>query len=296
METTPLTSHSSSRLPQLPGSTYQLSKGREDSDHQIGRLPNQQLNRHPRAGDSDRISEPSKPQKRFLELCVNTGEFQRHLGEINITDVETDSQLFDRVREKYLELRSFRAKYFLLKPVDVHFVQVSLLSLLLLPKNSFAKLDWQFSLEDRYRVGILDKPMAIPTEEEMLSEGYGYHPCPMKPPPIPAHIFLHYLSHEKGAHQRLIWGRRIPQKLHKSILETYRTDGLILGWGVHIIEGLDRFRALIATLAILFVSGIIGISWALARADVQGGVGIGAWLTSVQAVVLMMVLTKWNEL
>jgi len=210
--------------------------------------------------------------------------------------VETDSQLFNRVREKYLELRSFRAKFFLLKPVDVHFVQVSLLSLLLLPKNSFAKLDWQFSLEDRYRVGILDKPMAIPTEEEMLSEGYGYHPCPMKPPPIPAHIFLHYLSHEKGAHQRLIWGRRIPQKLHKSILETYRTDGLILGWGVHIIEGLDRFRALIATLAILFVSGVIGISWALARADVQGGVGIGAWLTSVQAVVLMMVLTKWNEL
>ena len=149
--------------------------------------------------------------KRFIELCVNTGEFQRQLTEIDASDVESDAQLFDRIRERYREVRSFRVKYFLLKPVDVHFVQ--------------------FSVEERYRVGILDKPMAIPSQAEMAAEGYAYHPCPLKPPPIPANIFLHHLSNP-GPHKRLLWGNRIPQKLHSSILQIQTPDNLVIGWGV----------------------------------------------------------------
>lgn len=71
----------------------------------------------------DPTSEPVR--KRFVELCVNTGEYQRQLAEIDVTNLESDSQLFERIKEKYLEVRSFRVKYFLLKPIDVHFVQVS---------------------------------------------------------------------------------------------------------------------------------------------------------------------------
>jgi hypothetical protein len=126
----------------------------------------------------------------FIELCVNTGEFQRQLAEIDISDVKSDAQLFDRIRERYREIRSFRVKYFLLKPVDVHYVQ--------------------FSVEDRHRVGILDKPMAIPSQEEMAAEGYAYHPCPLKPPPIPANIFLHHLSNP-GPHKNLLGATGSPR-------------------------------------------------------------------------------------
>jgi hypothetical protein len=233
---------------------------------------------NPQPGSTGRPTQasgtPRQPTKRFIELCVNTGEFQRQLAEIDVSDVSSDAQLFDRIREHYREVRSFRTKYFLLKPVDVHFVQ--------------------FSVEDRYRVGILDKPMAIPTQAEMDAEGYAYHPCPLKPPPIPANIFLHHLSNP-GPHRRLLWGNRIPQKLHGSILQVQAGDRLVVGWGVHIIEGLNKTTVLLCTLAGLLVSGIVSVAWAIARDDVQGGFGIGAWLASVQAVVVMLVVTKWSE-
>ncbi len=64
------------------------------------------------------------PPKQFLELCVNTGEFRRQLAEIDVTGVRSDTELFCRIKKKYLEIRGFRAKYFLLKPVDIHFVRV----------------------------------------------------------------------------------------------------------------------------------------------------------------------------
>lgn len=218
---------------------------------------------------------PGRARKRFLELCVNTGEFQRQLAEIDVSSVNSDAQLFDRIRQRYHEARSFRVKYFLLKPVDVHFVQ--------------------FSVEDRYRVGILDKPMAIPSEADMAAEGYTYHPCPLKPPPIPAHIFLHHLSNPRP-HKKLLWSNRIPQKLDNSILQIQSADDkLVTGWGVHVIEGLNRSAVLLCTLAGLLVSGIVSAAWAIARDDVQGGFGIGAWLTSVEAIVLMLVVTKWME-
>jgi hypothetical protein len=217
---------------------------------------------------------PGQAEKRFIELCVNTGEFQRQLAEIDVSSVESDAQLFDRIRERYREVRSFRAKYFLLKPADVHFVQ--------------------FSVEDRHRVGILDKPMAIPSEAEMATEGYAYRPCPLKPPPIPANIFLHHLSNP-GPHTRLLWGNRIPQKLHRSILQITTPDDLVIGWGVHIIEGLNWLAIFACALAGLLVSGIVATAWAIARDDVQGGFGIGAWLTSVEAILVMLVVTKWME-
>ncbi|KAK0717437.1 hypothetical protein B0T26DRAFT_775806, partial [Lasiosphaeria miniovina] len=197
------------------------------------------------------------------------------LAEIDITDVQEDGQFFCRIRERYLEARSFRVKYFFIKPVDVHFVQ--------------------FSLEDRHRVGILDKPMAIPSAAEMAAEGYGYHPWPLKPPPVPANIFLHHLSHQAG-HRRLLWGNRIPQKLHQSILQGGSSNDLVVGWGVHIVEGLNKVTILAAMLVALLASGVISVTYAVARGDVQGGFGIGAWLTGVQGLVVMLVATKWSEL
>jgi hypothetical protein len=82
--------------------------------------------------------------------------------------------------------------------------------------------------------------MAIPSQAEMAAEGYAYHPCPLRPPPIPANTFLRHLSNP-GPHKNLLWGNRIPQKLHRSILQIQAPDNLVIGWGVHVIEGLNKF-------------------------------------------------------
>jgi len=226
-----------------------------------------------RATSSTR-GDPDRTRKRFVEVCVNTGEFQRQLAEIDVSNVTSDGHLFGLIQERYQAVRSFRAGYFFLKPADVHFVR--------------------FSVEDRHRVGILDKPMAIPGHADMAAEGYDYHPCPLRPPPIPANIFLHHLANP-GPHRRLRWGGRIPQKLDSSIHQTPDPDTLVMGWGVHIIEGLNRFNILLCALVGLLVSGVVSVAWAVARDDVQGGFGIGAWMASVQSIVVMLVVTRWTE-
>jgi hypothetical protein len=203
---------------------------------------------------------------------VNTGEFQKQLAEIDVSSVTSDGQLFHLIRQRYHDVRRFRVNYFLLRPVDVHFVQ--------------------FSVEDRYRVGICATPMAIPSETDMKTRGYTYNPYPLDPPlPIPTEAFLHYLS-KPDPHKRLSWGKRIPQKLGSSIL-LQPPDDLVIGWGLHIIEALNKVTVLLCVLAGVTVSGIIATAWSIARDDVQGGFGIGAWVSSVLAIVLALVITMY---
>lgn len=68
-------------------------------------------------------------RKKYFELCVNSGKWKITLGEIDITDVKTDKDFFDRVTEKYDSIRGVCAKaLYLLEPADIHFVRVSSLS------------------------------------------------------------------------------------------------------------------------------------------------------------------------
>ncbi|KAL9003543.1 MAG: hypothetical protein Q9188_003601 [Gyalolechia gomerana] len=74
---------------------------------------------------------PTPPNKRYLELCVNTGEYDISLTEIHVTTPETaitsDGQLFEEIRKQYNRCRGiFRShKWSLFKPVDLHFVRTA---------------------------------------------------------------------------------------------------------------------------------------------------------------------------
>ena len=61
----------------------------------------------------------------YFELCVNTGEFSVNLGEINIQQVTTDGDLFQKIWKKYREIRGWRMKMIYLKPCQIQFVYVS---------------------------------------------------------------------------------------------------------------------------------------------------------------------------
>jgi len=69
--------------------------------------------------------------KKYFELCVNYGKWERRLGEIDITSIRTDGDLFRAIKDRYNSVRGHRAALYLLEPVDVRFVQVSRTSLLL---------------------------------------------------------------------------------------------------------------------------------------------------------------------
>jgi hypothetical protein len=64
--------------------------------------------------------------KKFLALCINTGRFNTTLGEIDVTNICRDDMTFRMIKERYLEVRGFRARarrLFLFQPNNVHFVK-----------------------------------------------------------------------------------------------------------------------------------------------------------------------------
>jgi hypothetical protein len=74
---------------------------------------------------------PSPIVERYLELCVNTGEYSISLAEIEVStpraQITNDGELFRAIKKKYDHHRGFLKTHqlHLFKPVAVHFVQVS---------------------------------------------------------------------------------------------------------------------------------------------------------------------------
>ncbi len=63
---------------------------------------------------------------KWFELCVNYGEGRKRLGEIPLAGIENDGQLFKEIRTSYESIRgSLIARLYLIKPVDIKYVQVS---------------------------------------------------------------------------------------------------------------------------------------------------------------------------
>ncbi|KAH7374144.1 hypothetical protein BKA64DRAFT_586821 [Cadophora sp. MPI-SDFR-AT-0126] len=213
------------------------------------------------------------PHLAFLELCVNTGPHLKSLAEIDTKNISTDGMLFQNIKNQYLRLRGFRSRFWLLKPASISFVR--------------------FSLENRHRVGILQKPLALPPKSEVDAKKWIYDPCPLDgDPPIPENLFLHYLQCSEPSGM-LFWMLRFPRKLETSLLNTMAPASF--GWGIHIDEG-PNFAALFkANFVVLLLSGLAAGLWCLFEHDFQGGFGFACWIIAVLNSLLMAYMFKWRQ-
>lgn len=75
--------------------------------------------------------------ERYFELCLNHDSLETRLGEINLTKIKSDGELFEKIKERYEEIRGPRIKrLYMLKPVDIHYVRVCpIISILFLHMN-----------------------------------------------------------------------------------------------------------------------------------------------------------------
>ncbi|KAF4447192.1 HET-like protein [Fusarium austroafricanum] len=229
---------------------------------------------------SDTSQRPRIPK--FLELCVAVGRHSVRLGEINISSVTTDGQLFTKIWESYCEIRtsSFMSviKGWCFKPSDISFVH--------------------FGVIGRHRVGIFGKPMEIPPPQEVDGGRYHYHECPMQPlPPMPGNIFLHYLEVAKKAngcqdnhesHAENVFLSRLPKKVGCSIFtsNTNITSSIAYGWGVHIVERPSAWaKSMLGMISALVCIIIFAMTWSCAGFGTAVGIGqyVGAVLALVNA-------------
>jgi hypothetical protein len=73
---------------------------------------------------SSSILDPTFSTPTFFELCVNAGIFVKSLAEIDLRAVRSDGEFFQAVKEHYFRLRSYRSRFWLLRPSSVSYVRV----------------------------------------------------------------------------------------------------------------------------------------------------------------------------
>ncbi|OCL02886.1 hypothetical protein AOQ84DRAFT_348486 [Glonium stellatum] len=229
------------------------------------------LSNHPQV--SQRVcNRSSHPNQKFLEVCINTGQYTVSLGEINVSDIKSDGQLFEKINQRYHEMRGSHIRRILRKPVDIHFVR--------------------FSLQRTYRVGILGKPMEMPPEEEVRKKHYEFS-CPF-PPPMDSREFLHHFYIHGDVHPQSIYLERLPKKLEPS-LSQLQSQGLTFGWGIHIIEGPNKSALSWACFVILLLSFVVSVVYAVTMKTQEQGFGIGQWMVAVLSVALIALYHQWEE-
>lgn len=236
-------------------------------------------------------SAPSISHVRFLELCVNTGKYERTLGEIDITDIQNDGELFAKIASIYRETRdrSSSMRTGLAKYLGQLWDNCRLRLRLQKPSSVIFR---RFILDEGTRIA-LGKP-ELPPPREVSAERYQYKPCPLEPSevPMPDHIFFHFFFQPAG-HHRGKWIHRLPKKLKDSIFSD--TDEFPVGWGIHIVESPDYYVISALVFLGLVVSGVLALLWAVLTKDVQGAFGIGSYFVTVQAACMATLYFKWSQ-
>ena len=154
----------------------------------------------------------------------------------------------------------------------------------------------QFSVEERHRVGFLQKPgiVALPPKSEVDAKRYVYNPCPLDDElPISSDLFFHYLLDCSVPSRALIWLPRIPLKLATSIFTNH--GPACFGWGVHIDEGPDFLKILLLNLGVLLLSGGAALLWKFLQRDFQGAIGLACWIVAVLNTVMAVFVVKWRR-
>ncbi|KAH8600678.1 hypothetical protein B0O99DRAFT_286612 [Bisporella sp. PMI_857] len=230
------------------------------------------------------INDINTEHKKFLALCINTRKNYTMLGEIDVSTILRDSDLFAHIEKKYHHLRGYKVrslKPFLYQPVNIEFVK--------------------FALEDAHRIDIQYDPPHIPPDIEIHSRNYEYTPCPLVPlPPIPANAFLHYLQchADEGSLRGKKWFNRLPKKLEKSLIDVRHSTEVekdVVGWGIHIIEGPNIAWITRLTFIVVLVSGILSVCYSLATKDISSGFAIGTWMVIAWATGISALYWQWKD-
>ena len=211
----------------------------------------------------------------YIELCVNSGRLCQSLGEVCVTHMTTDVELFLKLRKEYQKIRGWRTKWqYFLCPSSMDFVR--------------------FSLENM-RVHIFENS-SFPPEDEVHNGRYSYQPVPMQPiPAMPSNAFVHWLSYCKLSkdYKGRVWLDRLPKKLDVSVMD--ESAQMPLAWGMYVNEGIDVWRALGTMVVVITI--ILGplTSYIVRTGDVQSALSVGSIGLTILGLLFMCMLINVGQ-
>ncbi|KAL8819082.1 MAG: hypothetical protein Q9191_007811, partial [Dirinaria sp. TL-2023a] len=250
---------------------------------------NQQANivPHPSAVSSSpntTMAQQTTRTPKWLELCIRSSPDTYVLGEVDVGGTQTDQTVFKNIKEEYIRRRSstrLLGGFALRVPNGGVFVQPQFRKDKLVVSGSPAT------------ASIMSRP-SFPKPQEAQTYKYVFDPVPMDEPPMDTRTFSHYFHKPHLADGAETWIKRFPQLADSSLF--YSTEKLAKGWGIEIVE--DRNWKLFVcgyTIALL-LSGIIASLSSIYMHDKQTGVAIGAWLSTIETLVVTALFWHWTDI
>ncbi|KAF9765118.1 hypothetical protein IL306_002651 [Fusarium sp. DS 682] len=230
----------------------------------------------PSQGQRDMSHDSGGLDSKYLAICIQTGPIHTILEEFDTSDFKSDATLLEAMKSVYIKIRGVRSKQnSLFTPVGMEFVKFTL---------------WN---QRHGYVSICERPDSMPPKSQ---HQYDYDPKPPAfLPPMPAEVFLHYLEHgEEGWNtMRYLWLPRLPVRRENRIIEGGEAS---YGWGIHIIEGPNRWVICALFLLALIGSALAAILWSAIYSDIQGGTGLGQLIIALSSAMLTALLFRLGYL
>jgi hypothetical protein len=145
------------------------------------------------------------------------------------------------------------------------------------------------------QAGIYNKePDEIPPELEVKEERYHYYECPLpQMPPMDTRTFFHYFwDHANHAPTNdMTFHDRLPKKLGCSILMAPSSTPLTMGWGIHVIEGVNWPLFPWIVVAILAVTLVVAAVYDAVFQSQESGFTIGQLVFSLLMALLSSLIS-----
>ncbi|KAI1464568.1 uncharacterized protein F4812DRAFT_160035 [Daldinia caldariorum] len=197
----------------------------------------------------------SEQEHNYLLACLPFGRWVSKLHQQEICAIHSDQEFFAMLRTLYRNKRHKISLSWMKRVRGIEFVQ--------------------FDVHRSEIAAVRSKP-ALPPED--LRDQYLYDPMPAHLiPPIGPNMLAHFFENPTHASVLPDLYRRIPKKLRQK-LTPCQVTGLSVGWGIEFVECVDYFMLFMFGCLCFLACSIVAVLWSTIKQDVQGGVGIGAFI------------------
>jgi hypothetical protein len=130
--------------------------------------------------------------------------------------------------------------------------------------------------------------LSYPPEDEVKAQRWDYQPCPKRFTNLHmSKAFVTTILEPGHAHHNDAWLHLFPKKLGSSL--RYERGGTNLGWGIHIIEGLEYRKVAWVALLLVALSGILGILYSSISGDTGSAFTVAAWVVGAATLAICSV-------
>ncbi|KAH6700531.1 hypothetical protein BKA61DRAFT_620717 [Leptodontidium sp. MPI-SDFR-AT-0119] len=223
----------------------------------------------PVLGAQQPVVTPSQPPEAvFLLICHNVSIYDKKLLQLSVSDVSSDETLFRALNKHYRSKLS---------------TWTSLLSFRTLVGIKFVKFELYRKSQS---VDVLLKNDMPPPE----NPDYRYVPVPIDLiPPVGEEMLMHLFNNPDCAEDVPACLERFPKKLRSKLV--CGEKAIAAGWGLQLVEGVSKSKAMVTYLGVVFVASVWGILWTVLGHDISGAWTVSTYIVGV-AVPLVTVMQQ----